>query len=115
MLHPAREPDPATQVELSIDGQLVTADRRETVAAVLLRVPPHTARTSISGRPRAPYCLAGACFDCVAVVDGRPQQTCLIEVRDGMQVWRQPASFEPAPPGSDPPRDAASPTSGAPS
>ena len=34
--------------------------------------------------------MMGACFECLAVVDGRPNvQTCMTPVRDGMRVRRQ--------------------------
>jgi hypothetical protein len=34
--------------------------------------------------------MMGACFDCLAVVDGQPGvQTCLATVRDGMRIERQ--------------------------
>ena len=36
---------------------------------------------------RAGFCLMGACHDCLATVDGVPEcQTCLLPLRDGMQV-----------------------------
>lgn len=44
----------------------------------------------ISGTRRAPYCMMGVCFECLAEVDGQGStQTCLVIVRDGMQVRRQ--------------------------
>jgi hypothetical protein len=34
--------------------------------------------------------MMGACFECLAVVDGTPGvQTCLAAVRDGMRIERQ--------------------------
>jgi len=83
--------DPSPSVTLTIDGTAVLAEPGETVAAVLLRTPPFHARTTmLSGERRAPYCMMGVCFDCLAVVDGeRSVQTCLTLVRDGMTVERQ--------------------------
>jgi hypothetical protein len=49
-----------------------------------------TRTTPVSGAPRGPYCMMGACFECLAVVDGRPNvQTCMTAVRDGMRIERQ--------------------------
>lgn len=78
-------------VSVVIDGRPVAAAEGEMLAAVLLRTPPFTARTTpVSGSLRAPYCLMGVCFDCLAVVDGVASvQTCLLPVRDGMRVERQ--------------------------
>ena len=49
-----------------------------------------TRTTALSESPRGPYCMMGACFECLAEVDGRPNvQTCMTEVREGMRVCRQ--------------------------
>ena len=85
-LHDAVEP-----VRVHIDGVPIVAEAGETVAAVLLRQPEAWSRTTaISGARRAPYCMMGACFDCMAEIDGVGSvQTCLTAVRDGMVVRRQ--------------------------
>lgn len=81
----------ARAVSVVIDGETVAASDGEMLAAVLLRTPPFYARrTPVSDSPRAPYCLMGVCFDCLATVDGVASvQTCLTLVRDGMRVERQ--------------------------
>lgn len=81
-------PETAT---IEIDGLVVEAEAGESVAAVLLRVPPHLARTTPVGlAPRAPYCMMGVCFDCLVTVDDEiPVQSCLVPVRDGMRIARQ--------------------------
>lgn len=78
-------------VTIQIDGTPVAAESNESVAAVLLRQRPVWARTNpVSGAIRAPYCMMGACFDCLAEIDGVSSvQTCLVTVRDGMRVKRQ--------------------------
>ncbi len=82
---------PGENVTVTVDGVAVEAETGEPVAAVILRSEPHYARTHpVSGRPRAPYCMMGVCFDCMAMVDGVPStQTCLATVRDGMVIERQ--------------------------
>jgi hypothetical protein len=88
-LHGPGEPSPSTH--LSVDGLAVTADPGDSVASVLLRMdPPHARLTPVLGSPRAPYCMMGVCFECLAVVDGvASTQTCLVPVREGMCVQRQ--------------------------
>ncbi|MGP1615471.1 MAG: (2Fe-2S)-binding protein [Pollutimonas bauzanensis] len=84
--------DPGAQaLSLTIDGMPVEAEAGETVAAVLLRQAVPIARsTPVRGSPRAPYCMMGVCFDCLAIVDGvASTQTCMLPVRDGMRVERQ--------------------------
>ncbi|CAM4045517.1 (2Fe-2S)-binding protein [Bordetella tumulicola] len=81
----------APTLTLTIDGAAVSATPGETVAAVLLRQEtPATRTTPVCESPRAPYCMMGVCFDCLAIVDGvASTQTCLVTVRDGMRVERQ--------------------------
>ena len=76
---------------LTVDGQSVTAQPGESVAAVLLRQPtPASRSTPVHGSPRAPFCMMGVCFDCLAIVDGAAStQSCLVTVREGMHVERQ--------------------------
>jgi D-hydroxyproline dehydrogenase subunit gamma len=83
--------EPAQALTIHIDGVPVAAEAGETVAAVLLRqAEPWSRTTPVSGARRAPYCLMGVCFDCLAEVDGVASvQTCLVPVRDGMRVNRQ--------------------------
>lgn len=82
-----------------IDGVPVVAEVNDSVAAVLLRQTPMWSRTSpVSGARRAPYCMMGVCFDCIATVDGVSSvQTCLTPVRDGMRVERQCGRLAVAP------------------
>lgn len=81
----------APSLTLTIDGVSVSAEPGETVAAVLLRQPSAASRTTpVKESPRAPYCMMGVCFECLAIVDGvASTQTCLVTVREGMRVERQ--------------------------
>lgn len=81
----------AGAVTIHIDGVPVAAEAGESVAAVLLRQAVLWSRTTpVSQSRRAPYCMMGVCFDCLAQVDGIASlQTCLTPVRDGMRVERQ--------------------------
>ena len=81
---------PDSNVTVHIDGVAIAAEASESVAAVLLRDNPMWARTSpISEARRAPYCMMGVCFECLALVDGVSVQTCLVQVRNGMKIERQ--------------------------
>jgi predicted molibdopterin-dependent oxidoreductase YjgC len=84
--------DPGTRaLTITIDGVSVSAESGESVAAVLLRqAEPWSRLTPVAQKKRAPYCMMGVCFDCLAEVDGVASvQTCLKPVRDGMRVVRQ--------------------------
>ena len=78
-------------VTVTIDGVPVAAEAGESIAAVLLRQGEIWSRTTpVTQAKRAPYCLMGVCFDCLAEVDGIASvQTCLTPVRDGMRIARQ--------------------------
>ncbi len=78
-------------VRLSFEGRAIRAREGDSVAAALLGAGIQGTRaTPVSGAPRGPYCMMGACFECLAVVDGRPGvQTCMVAVRDGMRIARQ--------------------------
>jgi len=83
-----------TTVTVVINGAPFSAPLGCTAAAALLlagAVPSRT--TPVSGAPRAPYCMMGACFECLAEIDGAPnQQACLVPVVEGMRINRQSGS-----------------------
>jgi hypothetical protein len=89
MFRKLHEPDPDITIE--IDGVPAAAETGETVAAVLLRQPePWSRLTPVTQSKRAPYCMMGVCFECLAEVDGVASvQTCLKPVCHGMRVARQ--------------------------
>lgn len=80
-----------TDLTIWFEGRPIPARTGDSVAVALLAAGiPTTRSTAVSGAPRGPYCLMGACFECLAVVDGRPGvQTCMTQVRDRMQVRHQ--------------------------
>ena len=75
-------------VKILIEGKEITVPLGETVAAAMLAGGFEYARiTPVSGTHRAPYCMMGACFDCLVEIDGIPnQQACQTLVREGMCV-----------------------------
>ena len=78
-------------VRLTVDGRAIEARAGDTVAAALLDtgVVRHVS-TPVSGAARAPYCMMGACFDCLVTVDGvGNRQGCLVPVAEGMAVATQ--------------------------
>ena len=83
-------PSGTPPLTLTIDGQPVTAERGETVASVLMRQSePACRNTPVHGSPRAPFCMMGVCFDCMAIVDGvSSTQTCQVTVDQDMCVER---------------------------
>jgi predicted molibdopterin-dependent oxidoreductase YjgC len=92
---------PGGDLTIYFDDRAILARTGDSIAVALLAAGIATTRTTaVSGAPRGPYCLMGACFECLAEVDGRPNvQTCMAEVRGGMRIKRQdgPRTIGPEP------------------
>jgi len=73
------------------EGADVRAEAGDSVALALLAAGIDSSRDSVvSGQPRGPYCLMGACFECLVVIDGvQNRQGCQVQVREGMVIARQ--------------------------
>jgi predicted molibdopterin-dependent oxidoreductase YjgC len=78
-------------VTLSFEGASLTANPDDSVAAALLAAGHASFRdTAVSGSVRGPFCMMGACFDCLVEIDGVPaRQACMVPVAEGMRVLRQ--------------------------
>lgn len=77
-------------VVFRFEGREIAARAGESVAAALLAAGETVFRASpVSGAPRGPFCMMGACFDCLVEIDGMPGcQACMTTVRAGMDVKR---------------------------
>lgn len=86
----------APTVTVTVEGRAVTVSQTDNVVAALFAAGfDHAGFSAASGRKRAPYCLMGACFECLVEIDGVPnQQACLTRVREGMRIKRQPGVRE---------------------
>ena len=86
-------------VTLSFEGAALEARAGDTVAAALLAAGVFAGRdTPVSGAPRGPFCMMGACYDCLVEIDGEPnRQACMTPAAEGMQVRRQRGA-RPLPP-----------------
>jgi hypothetical protein len=70
-------------------------------AAVLLAGFRSIRESPVQGSERAPYCMMGVCFDCLAEIDGvSNRQSCMVEARPGMQIRRQIRARKVDPAGS---------------
>ena len=78
-------------LSFQFEGRALSAEQGESVALALLASGIESCRDSVvHGRPRGPYCLMGACFECLVVIDGvASRQGCQVEVRQGMVITRQ--------------------------
>ena len=87
-----KRPDsPAATVPVTVEGVDIRApEGASAAAAMLLAGLVATRETAVSGAPRAPYCLMGVCFECLADIDGVPnRQSCMVTIAPGMTIRRQ--------------------------
>jgi D-hydroxyproline dehydrogenase subunit gamma len=86
-----RPDGPQPTVAVTVDGRRVIVAAGASAAAAVLAAGFDSIReTLVDGRERAPYCMMGVCFDCLAEIDGAAnRQSCMIEVRPGMHIIRQ--------------------------
>jgi predicted molibdopterin-dependent oxidoreductase YjgC len=81
--------DAGARVSLSFDGKELRLIEGENLAAGLLAAGVGIfRRTPVSAAPRAPYCMMGACFECLVEIDGVTVQACTVTVRPGLIVRR---------------------------
>lgn len=79
------------KTNIRFDGQTLLVPTGETLAAALLLSGVDAFRaTPATGRPRGPFCMMGACYDCLVQIDGETRQACMIRVSEGLEVWRLP-------------------------
>lgn len=74
-------------VTLSVDSESCTVPAGAPVASALLQRGSASRISSVSGSPRAPYCMMGVCFECLVEIDGVPnRQACMVVAEAGMVV-----------------------------
>lgn len=86
-----REDVAADRVSMTLDGHPIKGRAGDTVAAVILAHDGAASRhTGVSSAPRTPFCMMGVCFECLVIIDGKPnQQACMIMAAEGMAIRRQ--------------------------
>jgi len=73
------------------EGEKIPFTKGMSVAAALIRAGIVDFRqTQVGNLPRGPFCMMGACFDCLLVIDGHPnRQGCMTAAQKGMKISRQ--------------------------
>ena len=81
----------AATIAVAVEGRtIMVPEGASAAAAVLLAGLPSIRDTPVAGAERAPYCMMGICFDCLAEIDGVPnRQACMVAARPGMRIRRQ--------------------------
>ncbi|MHA1153412.1 MAG: (2Fe-2S)-binding protein [Alphaproteobacteria bacterium] len=78
-------------VRFRFEGRELRAPEGMNLAAALLSNGELAFRESpVTGAARGPFCLMGACFECLVVIDGKAgRQACMVAVAENMEVHRQ--------------------------
>ena len=90
-----RPPSPTAQVAprvaVEVEGRTVLVPEGASAAAAVLVAGLSSIRdTPVGHSERAPYCMMGVCFECLAEIDGVPnRQSCMVVARPGMRIRRQ--------------------------
>jgi predicted molibdopterin-dependent oxidoreductase YjgC len=75
------------RVTVHFDGRALELTQGDNLAAALLEAGIMPFRfTPVSGAPRGPFCMMGACYDCLIEVGGIQRQACMMQVTDGLQI-----------------------------
>ncbi|TMV03399.1 (2Fe-2S)-binding protein [Ruegeria sediminis] len=86
---PFLELESSPRVRVWFDGAPLDLPEGANLAAALLAAGVGVFRhTPVSGAPRAPFCMMGACFECLVEIDGIVRQACMLEVSEGMRIAR---------------------------
>lgn len=81
------EKEEVETVTFEFDGQSVSAPCGASIAAALLSAGWRSLRqTPVSNSPRGPFCMMGACFDCLVKIDGVTVQACMTPITEGLVV-----------------------------
>ncbi|PRY03436.1 (2Fe-2S)-binding protein [Paraburkholderia sp. BL25I1N1] len=105
---PGAQGSAATHVDIWFNDRPLSVPGGCSVAAALLAAGVSRFRaTPVSGAARAPFCMMGACFDCLVEIDGMPsRQACMVEVKAGMRIRSQEGARDLPPLGATAPTDA---------
>ena len=76
------------EVQVRVNGRLLTAYEGETVHALLTAQGLYAMRkTRKQGRARGALCGMGVCYECRVTIDGVPdRQACMTRVRNHMEI-----------------------------
>ena len=76
-------------IQFTFDGLRIAANQGDTVAAALLNSGTISVRQSqVSLSPRGPFCMMGACYECLVQHEGKTVQACMLSVQAEMVIER---------------------------
>ncbi|MDA7965563.1 (2Fe-2S)-binding protein [Ruegeria sp.] len=80
----------AETFQFEFDGQNISAQAGQSVAAALMQAGHRCLRIDEFGTPKGAFCGIGFCWECRCVIDGvSNERACMTPARPGMVVQRQ--------------------------
>ena len=74
------------RIIVNVNGKQIAVPAEATVAVAMLQAGA-ACRQSVSGERRGPLCGMGICFECRAVINGKPHcRSCQVLCRAGMEI-----------------------------
>ncbi len=74
-------------VPVTFEGAEMMLPEGANLAAALLAAGVGAFRTTpVSGAARGPYCMMGACFECLIEISGATRQACMMQVQAGLVI-----------------------------
>jgi predicted molibdopterin-dependent oxidoreductase YjgC len=82
-------------ITIIFNGRPLKTEQGISVAAALLAHDVKSLRHTPKGQnPRGPFCMMGACFDCLVQIDGVSKQACMTQVEEGLEIMSLPKHSE---------------------
>lgn len=89
MFEQIHDEEAKARISFRFEGQIINATPGMSVAAALLVNDVSTFRHSCSeNEPRGPFCLMGACYECVVLINGESTQACMTPAKADIDVRR---------------------------
>lgn len=76
-------------INFTFEGETIPAQSGDSVASAMLAHGTQALRVSTRRKvKRGPYCMMGACYECLVEIDGKTVQSCMTNATDGLRVSR---------------------------
>jgi len=75
------------EISFTFEGAVITAQEGDNLGAILLLNGISTFRRHpVTGKERGPWCMMGACFECLVEIDNVKVQACVTTIEENMIV-----------------------------
>lgn len=91
MFQPLTKQSDNEEITVHFNGEPLRVTSNISVAAALLSHDIQSLRQTLKSQsPRGPFCMMGACFECLVQIDGVTRQACMTIVEEGLEITSMP-------------------------